>query len=362
MDSVKKHKNSISSFIGILTIGTFGCYIITLQTENGSCRGHLLTAEGENRQLEDEKAQLESSLMDQLQSINNTNQQLQDKNDQINAELQVVKDNNQKLLEEKEGFQTKIDQLDAELQLVNNNNKKLLEEREKFQSQINQMNSDLQSTKDDNQKMLKEKFELSEKLRQADNDRDVYSTQVSHIQKCMEPIEKLEQHIYTVTKCSESKKKGLKSEMCSKISYDFEEGDSNVIIIIAIDLIIKFKKECKPFWDALLLKKVDKMKAQQASTSLEELERKMQQINEECSGYSYQKYKKEKARSETMRQETGRDKHKEEKASQKVGKQKEEKASQETGVGKQGLFGKIVTAAYNFGAWVGSVIFGAFWS
>ena len=212
--------------------------------------------------------------------------------------------------------------------------------------------------KDASQKMLKENNELLKKLGLADNDRVVYSTQVNHIQKCMEPIEKLEQHIYSVTKCSESKKKGSKSEMCSEINYDFEEGDSNIIIIIAIEMVIKFKKECKPFWDALLLKKVDEMRAQQANTSLKELERKMQQINKECSGYTYRKYKEEKAR----REKNDRDKYKEEKASQMPGNQQEEKASQETNVGKQGVFGKIVTAVYNFGAWVGSVIFGAFWS
>ena len=177
VDSVKKHKTSISSFIIILTIRIFGCYIIALQTENGSCRAHLLTAERENRQMEDEKAQLESSLMDQLQTINNTNQQLWDKNDQINSELQLVQDNNQGLLKEKENFQTKINQLDAELQLVKDNNQKLLEKNEKLQSQMNQINSDLQSTKDNDQKTLKEKIELLE-------NREVYSTQVTLIQKC----------------------------------------------------------------------------------------------------------------------------------------------------------------------------------
>ena len=359
MDSVKKHKNSLSSTIIIVTIGIFGSYITSLQAENSTCRAHLQTAKKENRQLADEKAQLESLLMDQLHAINNTNQQLLNKNDQINTELQLVKDNNQGLLEENKDFQTKIDQLNAELQLVRDNNQKLVEENEKFQSEINQMNFDLKSAKDASQKMLKENNELLKKLGLADNDRDVYSTQVNHIQKCMEPIEKLEQHIYSVTKCSESKKKGSKSEIrCGEINYDFEEGDSNIIIIKAIEMIIKFKKECKPFWDALLLKKVDEMRAQQANTSLKELERKMQQINKECSGYTYRKYKEEKAR----REKNDRDKYKEEKASQMPGKQQEEKASQETNVGKQGVFGKIVTTVYNFGAWVGSVIFGAFWS
>ena len=117
--------------------------------------------------------------------------------------------------------------------------------------------------------------------------------------------------------------------MCGKISYDFEEGDGNIIIITSIDMVIKFKRECKPFWNALLLKKVDEMKAQQANISFEELERKMQQINEECSGYSYKKYKEEEAR-------------------------------REDGVGKQGIFGKIGTVVYNLGVWLGSVIFGAF--
>ena len=318
---MKKHKNSLLSIIIIVAI----CHIITLQTKNSSCRAHLQTTEKE-------KAQLESSLKDQLQAIKSTNQQLLDKNDQISTDLQLVKRKNQGLLEENKVFQVKIDQLNAELQLLEGNNQKLLKEKAEFQSKMNQINAELQSTKENSQK---EKNKLLEKIHQIDSDREVYSTQVMYIQKWMEAIEKLEQHIHAVIYCSESKKEGSrysKSEMCNKVGYNFDESDTDLILITAINMVIKFKEECKPFWNALLLKKVEAMKTLQAYTDLNEFGEKMQQINWELSGYKYQqKYEEGKARRET---------------------------SQETTIEKEGFWGK----AYKFGKWVGSMIFGLFWS
>ena len=332
MDLIKEHKNSLLSIIIIVAVGISGCYIITLQTDNSSCRAHRQAAEAKNHQLVDEKAQLESSLMNQLQEIKNANQQLHNKNDQINTELQLVKGSNQKLLEENEDFQKKIDQLNAELQLVKDNNQKLLEEKQEFQRKINQINAELRSTKEISQT---EQIKLLEKLHQTDSDREVYSTQVMYIQKWMEAIDKLEEHIHAVIYCSESKKERSrysKSEMCSKIGYKFEESDTDVILITAINMIVKFKEECKPFWNALLLKKVEAMKNLQARTDLNEFGEKMRQINSELSGYKYQQnYEEGKARRE---------------------------ASQETAIEKEGFLGK----AYKFGVWVGSMIAGLFWS
>ena len=423
---IKECKKSILALIVIVAVVFIGCYIYTLQAENNSYKNHLQSAKDENRQLLDEKKQLVNSFKDQLQSIKDTNQQLfeekQKKNDQINAELQSIKDNNQKLLEKNKELQKKVDQINAELQSVKGNNHKLLEENKELQKKVNQinaelqsvkgnshklleenkelqkkvdqinaelqsvkgnshklleenkelqkkvdqinaelqsvkgnnqkvleetqrqnnqLNTELQSTKESNQEALEEKIRLLEKLNQINSEREVYSTQVMYIQKWMEPIEKLEEHIYAVIYCSESKKgtKYSKPEMCTKISYDFEESDTSKIITTAIDLIMKFKKECSLFWDALSLKKVEEMKALQALTPLGSFKSKMEQFNEEVSGYKYQK--------KTEKKDLGENNFDE-----------HHQWNQEKGAEKEGILSTI----YKFGKWVGSVIFGLFWS
>ena len=322
------------ALIVIVPLLLIGCYIHTLQTENSSYKSHLQSAKNENRQL-----------LDELESIKHTNQQLDNEikgkekeNDQINGDLQSIKSNNQRLLAENKESQKKIDEIAVELQSVKDSNQKLLEETKEFQKQINQINAELQSTKNSSQEVLKEKIKLLE-------NREVYSTQVSYIQKWMEPIEKLEEHIQAVIYCSESKKKRSKyskPEMCGKIKYDFEESSTNEIVITAIELIMKFKKECSPFWDALSLKKVEEMKALQDSTPLSSFKSKMEQFNEEASGYKYQKKKEEK-----VTREHDSDEH---------------QWNKEKGVAKQGIISTIGSVLYGFGKWVGSVIVGLFWS
>ena len=230
---------------------------------------------------------------------------------------------------------------------------------------MNQINVEFQSTKGNIQKILEEKIKLLEKLHQMDNDREVYSTQVTYIQTWMRGIDNLEEHIYAVINCSESKKEGSKPEICSKVVYEFEENDTSVILVSAIDMIMKFKEECKPFWDTLLYKKVEEMKAQQTSTDLNEFRKKMQQINEEVSGYNYQKYKEEK----TKREEAEKKKEKarrQDTLEELLRKAKvdsytevERLASQETGIAKVGSLNILVT---KFGMWVASMISRLFWS
>ena len=130
--------------------------------------------------------------------------------------------------------------------------------------------------------------------------------------------------------CSESKKKGSKyskPNMCSKIPYDFHESNTNEIVIITIDLIMKFKQECRKFLDALLLNKVEEMKTLQADTDMGKIKEKMEQFYEEVSGF-------------------------------KVHKKKDETLtvthySQETAVEKPGIL-------YTFGKWVLEIIVGLF--
>ena len=330
---IKECKKSILALIVIVAVVFIGCYVYTLQAENNSYKNHLQSAKDENRQLLDEKIQLVNSFKDQLQSIKDTNQQLlnekkkkQKENDQINAELQSIKDNNQRLLKENEESQKKIDQIKVELQSVKDDNQKVLEEKRNLQKQNHQLIADLQSTEESNKEARKEQIRWLE-------NRDVYTTQVAYIQKWMEPIEKLEEHIQAVVYCSESKKKGSKyskPKMCAKIDYDFHESYTNEIVITTIDLIIRFKQESRKFLDALLLKKVEEMKTLQADTDMSKIKEKMEEFNEEISGFKIPKKK-----DETL---TVTPSH----------------YSQETAVEKPGIL-------YRFGKWVVGMIVGLFW-
>ena len=324
---IKEYKRFILALIVIVPVLFIGFYIYTLRTENSSYKSHLQSAKNENRQLLDDKKGKEKE------------------NDRINAELQSIKDNNQRLLEENKEFQKKIDEITVELESVKGNNQNLLEEKKEFQKQIDQINAELQSAKENSQEVLKEKVKLLEKLDQINAEREVYSTQVTYIQKWIELIEKLEEQIQAVIYCSESKKNRSKysKQMCSKINYNFEESYTNVIVIAAIDLIMKLRKECSQFWDALSLKKVEEMKALQAHTPLSSFQNRMEQFNEEVSGYKYQKKKAERDNT----REYDSDEH---------------QRSKEKGVAKQGIISTIESALYGFGMWVGSIIVGLFWS
>ena len=345
---VKEYKKFILALIVIVVILFIGCYLHTLHSENNSYKSRLQSAKDENRQLLDEKIQMVNSFKDQLQSVKDTNQHLLDENNkkqkeanQINAELQSVKDNNYRLLEENKEFQKKIDRINAELQSVKDDNQKLLEEKKELKKQTDQIIAELRSTKQSDKKILEENNALLK-------NQEVYSTQVMYIQKWMEAIEKLEEHIHAVIHCSESKKEGskkhFKQEMCNKIKYDIHATDTSELIVNAIDMVMKFKEECKSFWDALLLKKVEDMKAQQARTHLDEFKKKMQQINEEVSGYKYPKYKGSR--------EDGSDKQDD----------SHKQWNQEKAVEREGIVSRFISTTYRFGRWVGSMIVGLFWS
>ena len=132
--------------------------------------------------------------------------------------------------------------------------------------QFDQTNAELQSIKDNNQKLLEEKIKL---LETNNAERQVYDTQLLYIQKWMDCIDKLEKQIHAMIHCSESKKGSSYSQakFCRKIGYDFDRE----VIVKAFDLNIKFKKECRKFLDTLLLKKLEEMKTQQREFSMKDI-------------------------------------------------------------------------------------------
>ena len=230
-------------FIGSLILASL---VLILKTENSSCI--------------EEKQQLENSFRDQLHSVKEEKQQLLDDKTKLEN---FFRDQLQSVKEEKEKLQD-----------------------EKTKSEIFFRNQ-LQSITDKYQKLLDEKDQLLKRIDQTNANYDVYSTQILYIQSWMTPIEKLLDHIYLVIHCSESKKE----QFCRKIEYDFDENHANEIIITAINLTMKYKKECKKFLTALLFRRIEEMKKLQATTNVETIEETMKEFIEEVSGFKYQKSK-----------------------------------------------------------------------
>ena len=289
---IKEQQRFIFAFLISLAVVYFGCYMNTLQTTNYSVTGRLQAAENQIQQLIDEKIQL----MKQLQSTKSTNQglcdekkELQNERDHNNAKLKSVKGNVQKLLKDKEENEKKISQIVAELQSSKDTMQGLLEEKQTFQKIIDQNNTELKLVKSENQKLLEDKNKVLENVK---DEREVYSTQLLFIEKWIDSIDKLEEYMHAIVHCSESKRKRssyANPKLCSKISHSFDESYAGELILRVVDLIMKYKIECRKLLDALLLKRVDEMKNQQAIYDLNKIKERMEKLIEEVRDVKYQK-------------------------------------------------------------------------
>ena len=292
---IKEQQRFVFAFLISLAVVYFGCYMNTLQTTNYSVTGRLQSAENQIQQLIDEKIQLK----EQLQSTESTNQELRDEKKELqnerdhnNAKLKSVKGNVQKLLKDKEENEKKISQIVAELQSSKDNMQGLLEEKQTFQKIIDQNNTELKLVKSENQKLLEDKNKVLENINRIKDEHEVYSTQLFFIEKWIDSIDKLEEHIHAIVHCSESKRKRSSyadPKLCSKISYDFDESYAGELILRVVDLIMKYKVECRKFLDALMLKRVDEMKDQQAIYDINKIKERMEKLIEEVRDVKYQK-------------------------------------------------------------------------
>ena len=338
---IKEQQRFVFAFLISLVVVYFGCYMNILQITNYSVTGCLQSAENQIQQLIDEKIQL----MKQLQSTESTNQGLRDEKKELqierdhnNAELKSVKGNVQKLLKDKEENEKKISQIVAELQSSKDTMQGLLEEKQTFQKIIDQNNTELKLVKSENQKLLEDKNKVLENIK---DEREVYSTQLLFIEKWIDSIDKLQEHAHAMVHCSESKRKRSSyadPKLCSKISYDFDESYAGELILRAVDLIMKYKIECRKFLDALLLKRIDEMKNQQAIHDMNKIKERMEKLIEEVRDVKYQKRKADKPEVQVV------PKH-----------QQSEERTVERGSG-------ILSTLWKFAKWVGGMVAGLFWS
>ena len=280
----------VFGFISVAVI----LHINTLQTEKKLCRVHLQSAISESQQILHEKLQLEKSYKRQLklakflksinQKLNEEKKDLRIEIKQINSGLKTLEDYNDALLEEKKELEKKINQTNAEFHSIDYKNKKLLVERKT-------LNKKLQSTEDDAKSLLKEKEGLQNKiarleakiqlakqrsleeklesLKISDFDRDVRENQVWFIDKWMNFIEQLGEHIHAI------------------IQYT-EELQNSEVMVKGINLLLKFTKECRKFLDALSLHKIEKMKNLQDNTDMEGPKNEMEELKEFANSFKHQ--------------------------------------------------------------------------
>ena len=278
---IKEHKCFILGFVVSVAVGYY------VHTENHSLKIHLKSAKLENQQLHKKV----NSFKVWLRSITIANQRiLAEKKgllkeiDQNIVELQSIKEKNQKLLGEKQEFQKKIHQISTELESSKSKNQRLLAKKKELQKQIN---AALQSVKDNNQRLLAGEKEFQKKIDQINSkllqllgekvklieknnaNHDEHKTQVLHIQKWIESIEKLEEDLRAII-------------------HKIAELHNRKTIIKNIDLIKKYTKQCRKFLDAILFKKVEEMNTLQVNNR--DMDKEMEEFKEEVSHfYKYQR-------------------------------------------------------------------------
>ena len=301
--------------------------------ENHALSIHLQSLENEkmqlinsNRELVYEKEQIKAefhSVKVEYQNSQKEKQTLVMQNNQIQVEFQSVKNDHQKLIDQTNQLQKEMDQTKLELQSSKKHRQTLVDQNIQLQRKIDQNKFELESIKDDSQTLLKENKRLQKETKDVQN---VSNIQIKYIEIWMKSIENLEDHIEAVIHYSELKKKESEvysypeeeknrmAELRRKIGYDFHESHASEIIIKAIDLIMKFKEECRKFMNALYFNNIEEMQTLQTRTDMKVIGKLMKEFVEEVSGFKYQN-------------------------------------SEETTIQKDTLLSTIGSAAYWFGGW-----------
>ena len=267
-----------------------------LQNEIDHNNAELQSVKDNMQKLLDEKKECEkksSQIIAELQSSKESKQrsleekkELEKKISQMTAELLSSKDSNQRLAEEDKEFEKKINQITAKFQSCKDTNQWLFEEKQQFQKKADQINTEHHLVIRENQRLLEEKIKILEKIDHMNDDQKIYNTQLQLIDKCMDLINRLEDDVRAMIHCRESKgKRSLyaNSLLCSKVGFNFDESFTGEVILREVDLIMKYRVICTNFMDALLMKKIEQMKKQQAKYDMEKLKEEMEKLFKEVS-------------------------------------------------------------------------------
>jgi len=193
-------------------------------------------------------------------------------------------------------------------------------------------------------------MEQTEQIEKFENDRDVITGQIRYINKWMVPIKELENHVQYVVEYCDLKKQQSEfyfspedqermAVLHRKIGYSLDEDDDSIIVPKAIELIIKFRKECDKFMSALSSMDFDKMRALQAYTNTDRIKDMMEDFTREVLKLKSLKRKFKRSNDHMHDSATH---------------------STDTGLQTRGLFSTIGSVLDSFGSWLWGKL--NFWS
>jgi len=149
--------------------------------------------------------------------------------------------------------------------------------------------------KDQNQDITELNQKLLDWVKQKETSHDVIvGRQVYYIKKWMDPIGKLEEHILHVIEYCKLKKEFSEfyfnpdemdrlHRLRRLIKYDIDEGDDEIIVPLALELIAKFKRESDKYLNALLSMNFEEMKQLQDDSTTDQTEDIMRDVLENIS-------------------------------------------------------------------------------
>ena len=196
---------------------------------------------------------------------------------------------------EDNNLKAEIKSLRGELYLIKEENQILTDQNEKLIDQ--------------NDKLTEDNQQLVEQREQHETSHGVIVRQISYIKKWINPIGKLEEHIhYVIRYCKLMNKFYADYEemdrLRQQIAYDIEEGDDEIIVPLAVELIMKFKKNSDKLMNALRSMDFEEMKQLQDSTSTDKIEKMMDDFLNEVAIMQLQKRVKAQKEAEAKTQES----------------------------------------------------------
>lgn len=289
-----------------------------IQMLNSSLRGEILETKNQNQKL-----------IKQNQTLSNENgnlrRDIQMLNGSLRGEIRVIKNQNQKLIKQ---------------------NQTLLRQNKELKDQIQKLTDQNQLSVDQNKKLTKDNEQLRYQVEQHETKRVMIIKQVKYIKKWMDPIGKLEEHIHHVIRYCKLKKKFYAGSdemdrLRRLITYDVDEGDDEIIVPKAVELIMKFKEECYNLMNALSSMDFETMRYLQYRTTTDEIEGMMDNFLVEIGHLQSQRREYERQRANAQRNAV---------PTRSTG-------SSNTGLQINSLAGIAIDVGYRFLKWVGGWLF-----
>ena len=290
-------------------------------------------------------------LMEQNQTLMKENHKLIDQIQKLTNQYQMLVDQNQTLTMQNHELKDQVQKLTNQYQMLVDQNQTLTVQNHKLIDKVQKLEDQHQLSVNQNEKLTKDNQQLMKHIDQYEANHDMIVMQVFYIKKWMDPISKLEEHIkHVIRYCKLMKKFYAGSDEMDRlrqlIKYDVDEGDDEIIVPKAIELIMKFKKECDKLMNALLSMDFEEMKDLQDGTTTDKIEVMMDNLLVEVTYLQSQKRANEQQRANEQRR-----------ANAQRNAVPRNTGSSNTGLQSNSLVGIVIDVGYRFIKWVGGWLF-----